>query len=210
VTTPLSGRGERGTRASLKQDYSAWLTPERLAVEDQQWGDPRLATWPIFVGWIKHVAREVEIVSVLEYGCGTGWVPRHLPPDMHYVGVDANQYCLQLAMARNPGRLFAFADVRAALALTFDLACAFSFLKHFGLHEWDEVVAQVLRHGRYGLFTMPVGPETKDDGTEFPHVWVTEDRLRAAVNLAGHEVRHLARIQTGETMVVTRLVPREP
>jgi len=141
---------------------------------------------------------------VIEYGCGTGWVPQHLPVEMHYIGVDANLYCLQLALQRNPGRMFVYADVRREMVLTFDLACAFSFLKHFGLHEWDEVVAQVLRHGRYGLFTMPVGPETRDEGVDFPHVWVTEDRLRAAVNVAGHDVRHIEGIRTGEVMVVTR------
>jgi len=193
-----------------KPDYSEWLTPERLEEEERQWADPRLCTWPIFVGWIRHVAREVEIQSVIEYGCGTGWTPSRLSESFHYIGVDANLNCLMRAMQRNPGRMFVYADVRKQHVLTFDLACAFSFLKHFGLHEWDEVVAQVLRHGRYGLFTMPVGPETKDDGVEFPHVWVTEDRLRAAVNMAGHAVRHIEAIRTGEVMVVTRRNDVEP
>ena len=189
-----------------KPDYSEWLTPERLEIEETLWADPRQCTWPIFSGWIKRVAGEVEIQSVIEFGCGTGWTPSHIPARIQYVGVDANLHCLIRAMQRNPGRMFVHQDVRRPFELTFDLTCAFSFLKHFGLHEWDKIVRLVLSRGRYGLFTMPVGEETKDDGVDFPHVWVTHQRLVEAVNLAGHEITHAESIRTGEAIFVTRMV----
>jgi SAM-dependent methyltransferase len=150
-----------------------------------------------------------DIFAVVEFGCGTGWVPQGLPELVEYLGVDANAECITRARARNPGRhrQFVVGDLRAfttaARVATYDstLVCAFSVLKHFGLKEWDDVVAAVLRHGMRGLFSVPVGPETKDDGTEFPHVWVTRERLQEAVEGAGHVIVQTALLPWGETMV---------
>lgn len=184
-------------------DYSAWLTPERLVHEESLWADPAQRTWPIFVDWINRLAADDSVCSIIEYGCGTGWVPANISPKLHYVGIDANPDCLLRAMRRNPTRLFSLADVRIEQPLTFDVACAFSFLKHFGLHEWDAIVAKVLRRGRYGLFSMPVGDRNEDTGTEFPHVWVTEEHLREAIHAAEHELLQMEPLPTGEQMVTT-------
>lgn len=184
-------------------DYSQWLTPARLAAEEHQWADPELRTWPIFVNWVLHVLQDANVLSMIEFGCGTGWVPKALPADLQYVGVDANPHCLALAMEKNPTRWFSRNDIRNPQALTFDLACAFSVLKHFGLHEWDAVVKNVVSAGHVCLFSMPVGPEDKEDGAEFPHTWVTAAHLQDAVAAAGHMVVRLEPIATGEHMVMT-------
>src|SRR5690242_16105072 len=188
-----------------KPDYSKWLTYERLQAEEVQWADPDTRTWPEFVDWIRNIAQaDEDVQSIVEFGCGTGWVPANLPAELHYVGIDSNPHCLALAMKKNRGRLFSLADIRDNHPLTYDIACAFSVLKHFELHEWDTIVAKVLRCGvRYGLFSMPVAEDTKDDGIMFPHVWVTEQRLVRAVEKAGHTLMELAPLATGERMAVT-------
>lgn len=183
--------------------YAEWLTPSRLKVEEEKWADSELRTWPIFVNWINWVLQDKNVLSMIEFGCGTGWVAKAMPPDLNYVGVDANPHCLAMAMEKNPGRWFARDDIRIKQLHTFDLSCAFSVLKHFGLHEWDEVVGNVVGAGMVSLFSMPVGPEEKDDGTEFPHVWVTPAHLQEAVLAAGHIVVRLEPIATGEHMVLT-------
>jgi len=186
-------------------DYSQWLTYERLQAEETQWADPSTRTWPSFVDWIMKIAdADEDVQSIVEFGCGTGWVPANLPPELSYVGIDANPMCLALAMKKNRGRLFSLADIRDEHRLTYDISCAFSVLKHFGLHEWDTAVAKVLRCGvRYSLFSMPIADDTKDDGTEFPHVWVTEQRLVRAVEKAGHILMELVPLPHGEYMAVT-------
>ena len=194
-------------------DYSAWLTPERLAVEEVAWTDPARATWPVFVDFIKARRGAMSMFSVIEFGCGTGLVAAGLPDTVTYHGEDANAECVLRARARNDGRprrTFAIADVRAAwqyVAGKYELACAFSFLKHFGLHEWDTIVERVLRPGRMGLFSVPVSlAGDRDEGLEFPHVWVTATRVERAVRRAGHEVRSWDALPWGETMVTTRLL----
>jgi SAM-dependent methyltransferase len=200
-----------------KPDYSTWLTPDRLAIEERYWADPALRTWPLFVAAIAKIRERYPINWIIEFGCGTGWVPSQLPSPVRYAGVDSNARCLALAVEKFRGRDapevgFYNADIRTVEITpwspdapdVFDLACSFSVLKHFGLHEWDAVVAQILKHGRYGVFSMSVGSEVLDDGVEFPHVWVTQERLRQAVQAAGHDVLWLDPMPTGETMVFTQ------
>lgn len=195
-----------------KPDYSAWLTPERLAQEEVAWTDLERATWPEFVAAVERVRLEQGIFAVKEFGCGTGLVPAGLPSIVRYVGVDANEECIARARARNLGRAFIHGDLRAiSIAATLptgmygeSLVCAFSVLKHFSIDEFDAVVFGILRHGAYGLFSMPVGPETKDDGVEFPHLWVTSDRLAVAVAGAEHVIVHTAPLPWGETLVETQ------
>lgn len=175
------------------------------------WSDPTLRTWPAFVEAIERVRKEHGIWVVKEFGCGTGWVAQGLPETLDYLGVDANAGCIERARRRNPGkrRQFTLGDLRAfsigQYAGPYDatLACAFSVLKHFGLDEWDNVVGAVLRHGARSLFSIPLGTETKDDGVEFPHVWVTRERLESAVIGAEHVIVRTDPLPWGETMVET-------
>lgn len=188
-------------------DYSEWLSLERLQAEDIQWTDPTLRTWPTFVEWIWKVRQFAPMESIIEFGCGTGLIPAHLPIIIGYVGVDSNPYCIAAAFARNQHcRTFYCLDVRTAELPKPPkrLACAFSFLKHFGLHEWDDILARVLSHGSWGLFSIPLGEQTLDDGVEYPHVWVDRARLESAVDAAGHVIVEIAPLPGGESMVVTQ------
>lgn len=190
-------------------DYSAYLTPERLAVEEQAWresGIHRLYATEL----LKAMASE-DCISVVEVGCGTGWVPTCLPDSIMYGGVDVNAGCIEIAQRKNPFRDFLVADIRESLATLdpsgrwWDAGCAFAFLKHFALHEWSDIVRHLLSFGRVGVFTMNVGTEDVDDFSQgYPHTWVTPATLDNAVQAAGHGVVSMTLIHTGETMVRTR------
>lgn len=185
-------------------DYSVWLTPERLAEEEKLWEE--VAIYRLYANTVIRVAQEERCSSVIELGCGTGWVPTCLPAGIKYVGVDANRDCLVYAALKDglPEQYFVLADIRSVELAPADLVCSFAVLKHFALAEWREVVAKMLSLGRVGVFTMNVGPEDEDDFTQgFPHTWVSPSTLNAAVIAAGHEVRSMELIHTGETMVTT-------
>lgn len=186
------------------QDYSAWLTPERLAAEEALWAEVG-----IYRLYAEHVMRAVgdhDCRSIIELGCGTGWVPTQLPPSIEYVGLDANPECVTLAQQKNPTRSFFLADMRAFRSPPFDLACSFAVLKHFALEEWAAVLGKVLSLGRVGLFTMNVGPYDLDDFEQgFAHTWVTHMTLSDAVYAAGHQLVSAELLHTGETMVCTCL-----
>jgi len=187
-----------------RPDYSEWLTPERLAIEEKAWGDPATRTWPWFTDAIIAAAKRTPIQSIIEFGCGTGWVPQNLT-GFNYVGVDANQRCIRLAEEKNPTRSFVLADTRTFefAEEMYDLVCAFSFFKHFALDEWSDVVRRVLEFGVNGLFSVPIAAADKDDGTEFPHVWVTKERIEIVVESAEHRIVQMTPLPWGETLVET-------
>lgn len=183
-------------------DYSVWLTPERLELEEKQWAEVRI--YELYASHLMRVVVEERCKSVLEIGCGTGWVPTRLPESLEYVGVDANDGCLALAAQKNPTRSFLAGDVRSLSWHRSDLVCSFAVLKHFALSEWSEVLAKVLSFGRVGLFTMNVGPSNMDDFEQgFPHTWVSRETLARAVWDAGHRMVSAEPMDTTETMVCT-------
>jgi SAM-dependent methyltransferase len=199
----------------IAQDYSVWLTPERLAEEERLWAE--VGIYQLYAAELLKVATAEGCQSVLELGCGTGWVPMCLPEMLHYVGVDSNPGCITLARSKNgdrnlsgergPNRRFLIEDIRKVVRPVggFDMVCAFAVMKHFALAEWAEVLARrVLYHGRVGLFTMNVGESDVDDFEQgFPHTWVSAHTLAAAVGDAGHQIVEMELLYTGETMVRT-------
>lgn len=167
-------------------DYSEWLTPERLEVEEGHWAREAL-----------HVARAIRLlevcgpgeVSVLEIGCGTGWIPTVLPPRIRYTGLDANPHCIGRAIQKNPDRLFVLADIRAAELPRVDVVCSFSVMKHFGLHEWESIWTRKLSAAARCLSSILIAnDEPFDDGEEYPHTWVSDEMLQRASAAAGHVV----------------------
>lgn len=166
-------------------DYSKWLTKDRLLAENAAWEQDRY--------FEKYAAAAVLIQPnvVLEVGCGAGLIPREMKrlnwPGF-YFGMDANLGCLRLAHHNNPGLPFVYDDIR-----TFswngqaDLVCCFAVLKHFGLHEWDAVFEKVLSLGQNVLFTMSLAEKDFDAGDEFHITSVTVDHLTSAVERYGHE-----------------------
>lgn len=184
-------------------DYSAYLTPERLAVEEVAW--EQTAIYRLYADTVLYAAARYGCNTVLEVGCGTGWVPTRLPESLAYIGLDANPECLTLARQKTE-RLFIWADARVfRLEESVDLVCSFAVLKHFALHEWASVLGKILSFGRVGVFTMNVGDADADDFEQgYPHTWVSPFTLGAAVAGAGHQIESSETIYTGESMVITR------
>lgn len=173
-------------------DYADWLTPERLAVEERLW--ERDQVYVRYVAAIERLAAEHRIRSIEEIGCGTGYVATALDalaerdPTFTYIGYDRNVGCLERARAKNVDRRwvsFQNCEIRTLSPAT-DLVCGFAVLKHFRLAEWSELFTRLFRFARFGLFTIPIAAESKDDGTEFTHVWLSEADLSAALARAGH------------------------
>lgn len=174
-------------------DYADWLTPERLAVEERLW--ERDQVYVRYVAAIEQLAvADTVFGSIVEFGCGTGYVATALDhlakydPDFRYIGYDRNEGCLERARAKNANRRWASFVNREIRTLSpdADLVCGFAVLKHFRLDEWPGLFARLFRFARNGLFTIPIAAESKDDGTEFTHVWLSESDLSAALARAGH------------------------
>lgn len=175
----------------MKRDYSEYLTPTRLAVEEQLWASERL--YMKYVELVRQALTLSGAETVIEIGCGTGWIPTQLPAgrELYYMGVDKNFDCLELAKAKNaPERRWLKRDIRhlenfAAL----DLVFSFAVLKHFALHEWDKIFTKILGYGRWAVFTIPVHDAAdQDDGVEFPHVTLSRQHVEQAIQHAGHEM----------------------
>ena len=191
----------------MAQDYSQWLTPERLRHEEEVWSEaPHERAQAELVA---AVCREHALRSVVEFGCATGWQPSFLDgsgPETQYLGIDANPYCLDLARAKCPGRLFLQGDIRTVAAPPADLVVSFAVLKHFHLSEWDAILTRILSFGRFGLVSVTIADRNIEDDCDFPHVWLTQERLQRVVEGAGHAIiaTPWSTEVPSEWMVVTR------
>lgn len=190
----------------MASDYSAFLSlPGKLDAEEAAWAEaPHEGEQAAL---IRETCAEHGLRSIVEFGCATGWMPHYLrDTSTHYLGIDANPNCLARAAEKCPGTLFLRGDIRTVHAPQADLVVAFAVLKHFHLAEWDAVLTRILSHGRYGLFSVTIADRCYEDDLEFPHVWVTEARLRRVVAAAGHEIVSFPWGQEcpSEWMVLTR------
>lgn len=133
---------------------------------------------------------ECEPDTVIEFCCGTGWIPKGLHGAIHYNGLDANEDCIGLAMAKNnEDRCFRTIDVREfKVDLRYDMALAFSCLKHFTLADWDAVYGLVLRSGRRTLTTIFRGGDREDESPGYPHTRVSMERVERVCEENGHRI----------------------
>jgi len=164
-------------------DYSDWLTPARLAETEQEWA--KMDRSELIEAIMEHKPERV-----IEFCCGTGWIPYDLPLNVEYLGIDANAGCIELAMKKNPTRLFTLSDVREfATTDVRDMALAFSCLKHFSLAEWDDIYGKVLRSGKRTFTSIFMGDYDNDDDSHgFPHTAVTQARVGRVVRENGHRI----------------------
>ena len=147
---------------------------------------------------VKVALEENEIHRVIEVGCGSGLIPTELPSDILYLGVDKNPTFMEYARQKNaPTRLFEFEDVRnlgpdwlREKDYTPDLALSFAFLKHFGLHEWDDILKTILSLAPRAVFDVQVSDYDFDNGIDFHHVTVSRERLDRVIKKAGHKCVH--------------------
>lgn len=173
-------------------DICEWYTEARVEAEEGIWTDGQ--HYLENARRIEEACRVYRLHTIIEAGCGTGWVPTALPTSLTYLaGVDKNPHMLARARAKSPGIPFLKCDLRDLRAsfLSADLVCCFAVLKHFSLEDWPGVLERILSVGQYGLFTQHVlsdGRPRVDLGIEWHNIWPTYSDIVAAIEEAGHEI----------------------
>jgi SAM-dependent methyltransferase len=197
-------------------DIWQWYTADRVTAEEAIWAEGQHYLYNI--SRVMELCREHSLRSVIEVGCGTGWVPAGLDPSIEYQGIDNNPHMLELARRKNlPSRIFMKMDARdiEGWALPCDLVCSFAFFKHFSFNDWPKILRNVLSLGNYGLFNQHVLPPDRppvDVGEEWHSIWPTRDDVISAVSAAGHEIlswdnSHIDEgMQAPESYIVTRRI----
>lgn len=183
------------TPESPLADFTEYLRGDLIAREEEGW---------IRDEFYKRNAAQVKIAaamfslgdsfSLLEFGCGSGFVPTQLPESVRYTGIDKHPELLALARAKNaPSRNFVQADIRHPMieVSSPDLVCSFAVLKHFGLHEWAAIFTRMLSFAPHGVFNIQTSlTESFDDGVEYHHVWVAESLVESVVAAAHRRIAH--------------------
>jgi trans-aconitate methyltransferase len=169
-------------------DISEYFTTERALKEEVNWILDH--THGRHFEFLLPRLDEYKIQSVVEFGSGAGIVASSIIKKVpQYIGMDANDHFLATAKKRNPTLQFVKGDVRTWLPpWPADLALSSAFFKHFSLEEWDEIIARVLRAGKFGCFDVQLCANEHDDGTDYHHVFVSETHLERAVISAGHVI----------------------
>jgi len=191
----------------MKSDYSDYLMdPAHLENEESEWA--RQGFYKKNAGAVRDVLQSRGLKTVVEFGCGSGWVAYELGEKGYsnsYIGIDKNPNCIDLAHTRNQYMTFIEGDVRDLWSFDCDVVCAFAFLKHFSLEEWGSILCHILEYGKFGVFAVAIADHDLDDGTDFPHTSVTLEHLDRAVAAAGHKIlktEHQADSATGYEMLV--------
>lgn len=177
------------------KDYSEYLKQEGvMEFIEKSWTTECKEIHDSYAKAVNDTLKKFKLKSVIEIGCGTGEVARRLKCSK-YKGIDANEECVSIAFSKKtkPADVgFVCADIRDVSAeVKYDIVCAFSVLKHFGLHEWEEIFSKVCSLGKYLIFNMPMNDKDSicyDDGTGFHHLWVTYDSLRNSIVANGFEI----------------------
>lgn len=187
-------------------DYSEYLTPERLAIEDESWGRTRhyARNGQAVVDVIERFGTECRIV---EFGAGTGWLARFVLKNAgqfvsRYWAVDKNADEVRVASSkldRYKQGITVECDVRdwEPTASQPEITCAFAFLKHFSRDEWESVLRKMLKcASRFSLFELNVshvgeyldtGP-VEDGVRQFPCLSVPNDEALRIVADEGFRV----------------------
>ncbi len=168
-------------------DMTDYYTPDRALAEEVQWCVK--GHWKPVVTFLLPRLRDYEVKSLVDFYPATGHVARQIPEEIDYLGLEPNEWFLKKAKMRCPNRAFQPDSVRTYEGPgKDDLAMAFFHVKCYRLEEWNDIVSKILAKGKYGAFDMQVADRDHDNGVEFHHVYVTEERLSRAVAGAGHEI----------------------
>lgn len=170
-------------------DISEYYTSETALQEEAAWllEGPQ----PKHCLFLRPLLVQNKIQSILEFGCGSGILAALLPEEIEYVGFDRNRWFLERARKRNAHfgiqRVFECEDVRRRTGIvSYNLSMAWSFFKHFGLHEIDDIMSLVLAAGEFCAFDVQLTDEDLDNGTAYHHTFITQERLATIIREAGH------------------------
>lgn len=175
----------------MKPDYSEYLNkPNMLDYIEKEWIEkPQIHNF--HAAAINDVIEKYRIKDCLEVGCGTGNVVSRINSDVNYIGIDANERCIEMAALKTIGnKTFDVRDIRGIYNVVplVELVFTFGFLKHFGLHEWSEIFKKVCSLGEYLVFDMPIAERTYDDGVEYHHVWAAMHDIKDRIDKNGFEI----------------------
>jgi predicted TPR repeat methyltransferase len=152
--------------------------------------------------WLKSTIHEAQAAiineiaedkSIIEIGCATGNLAKLIKSN-NYTGFDKNEECIEIAKKKRPDKTFLvkdIRDVRRSKNQQADIVCAFAIMKHFGLHEWDDILKKIISlSNEFVVFDMPVAEYTYDDGEKHGHhhVWMTNEDLMNRLEYLGLEV----------------------
>lgn len=200
----LRWRSPSKRESMILPDYSEYLKqPGMLAWIEQEWkANPHIHDEHARV--VNESIDKFYIRSIFEWGCGTGNLASRLKAE-DYTGIDINEDCIEYAQNKVADRYFQAGNIRTANARSsYDLVISFGFLKHFGLHEWFDIFKKVSSFGEYFIFDMPIGKETKDDGTEYHHVWKSYEEIEEDIKNAGLEMLDKINWHTPEPIFICK------
>ena len=183
-------RSPQKIKNMIKPDYSLYLNkPQMLDWIESEWlAHPEIHD--SYAKAINDVIKKYNCKTVTEFGCGSGEVARRIK-NVQYLGCDVNESVLALARKKSDHefRMFDIRAVDSGVLPQSDIVCAFAFLKHFGLHEWPSIFKRVCSLGKKMLvFDMPIAEQTKDDGLEYHHVWMSSLELLTHITDNGFNV----------------------
>jgi SAM-dependent methyltransferase len=192
-------------------DYSEYLNiPGMLAWIEQEWNEkPKIHESHADI--VNEAVIKYKINSIVEFGCGTGQLAKRLHVK-DYLGVDSNRDCIEHSKSRNDkatygAKKFKVSDVRNIQLSHFDAVVCMGFMKHFGLHEWDNVFNRVVSFGKYLIFDIPIGAKTFDDGIEFHHVWKSKQDIVDDIHAAGLELLQIVNPAEVEPVFICKRLP---
>lgn len=89
--------------------------------------------------------------SLLDMGCGSGVLARHLPEGIEYVGIDSSIELIQTAKKTTPNKIFLVADAATALPVEKkDFACACFILSLQNMAHGMQAVENAASHVKPG------------------------------------------------------------
>jgi SAM-dependent methyltransferase len=185
------------------KDISEYYVGNLAVSEEEAWKTVKL--YERNGAEVLKLVNDKGIKRVVEVGCGSGWIPTLLPAHTEYLGIDMNDTFLEWAREKNhhaPNRKFVKEDVRNLNPLWLlyqdftdpGLVCCFAFMKHFGLHEWSDILKHVLSLATYAAVEVEVTEKEFDNGTDFHHCFVEQSRIDRVLEEVGH--KHLYDVVT--------------
>lgn len=129
---------------------------------------------------VNKVVEENGILSLTEVGSSTGNMSQFLKVSK-YTGIDKNESSVLLAREKNKDKEYHIGDIRSCKNMDkSELVCAFAIMKHFGLHEWSDIL-DILAYlsTKIVVIDVPIANKTFDDGEQHGHhhVWFNIDDL---------------------------------